>query len=273
MLPDHFAPDPDVDAMTDTFEKDRRFASTLARGLSIMRAFRASDDGLSHMEIAERTGLPNATVSRLTFTLRELGYLSHAGKNDRYRLGPAALAIGNVATASVSFLETADEPMQQLANETGTLGLLAVRDSEKMLLVKTWRPEKTASIWLEPGHRIPIFGSSSGMSVMACLNDAAFKALEPDDDLRSFRQAGYEQLLARGFAIAPQDTRYAASVNAVSVPFHVAEFGGPAAFSCGALPATLNDDRMEHEVGPKLRDTVRALETRTGRSPALLKRG
>lgn len=259
--------------MSETFEKDRRFASTLARGLSILRAFRASDDGLSHMEIAERTGLPNATVSRLTFTLRELGYLSHAGKNDRYRLGPAALAIGNVASASVSFLETASVPMQQLANETGTLALLAVRDGERMLLVKTWRPERTASIWLEPGHRIPIFGSSSGMAVMACLSDAAFSALEPDDDLTAFRQAGYEQLLGRGFAIAPADTRYAASVNAVSVPFHAGEFGEPAAFSCGALPEMLDDTRMEQEVGPKLRDAVRALETRTGRSPALLRRG
>jgi DNA-binding IclR family transcriptional regulator len=259
--------------MTETFEKDRRFASTLARGLSVLRAFRASDDGLSHMEIAERTGLPNATVSRLTFTLRELGYLSHAGKNDRYRLGPAALAIGNVASASVSFVETASDPMQRLADETGTLALLAVRDGDKMLLVKTWRPKETASIWLEPGHRIPIYGSSSGMAVMATLRDAAFDALEPDDALRSFRQDGYEQLLGRGFAIAPPDTRYAATVNAVSVPFHAGEFGEPAAFSCGALPDMLDDTRMIGEVGPKLRDAVRALETRTGRSPALLRRG
>lgn len=259
--------------LSETFEKDRRFASTLARGLSVLNVFRASDDGLSHMEIAERTGLPNATVSRLTFTLRELGYLSHAGKNDRYRLGPAVLAIGNVASASVSFLEAASDPMQRLANETGTLALLAVRDGEKMLLVKTWRPSETASIWLEPGHRIPIFGSSSGMSVMACLSDAAFKELEPNDELKRFRQAGYEQLLGRGFAIAPNDTRFAATVNAVSVPFHAGEFGEPATFTCGALPEMLSDERMMHGVGPKLREAVRALEIRTGRSPALLKRG
>lgn len=259
--------------MTEMYAKDRRFATTLARGLSVLRAFRASDDGLTHMEIAERTGLPNATVSRLTYTLRELGYLSHAGKNDRYRLGPAALAIGNVASASVSFLETASVPMQQLADETGTLALLAVRDGEKMLLVKTWRPSRTASIWLEPGHRIPIYGSSSGMAVMASLSDAAFEALSPDDAMRCFRQDGYDQLLGRGFAIAPPETRYATTVNAVSVPFHAGEFGESAAFSCGALPDMLDDTRMEKEVGPKLRDVVRAIEARTGRSPAMLRRG
>lgn len=254
-------------------ERDRRFASTLARGLSVLRAFRASDDGLTHMQIAERTGLPNATVSRLTFTLRELGYLSHAGKNDRYRLGPAALAVGNVANASISFVETAHDLMQGLADDTGTLALIAVRDDAKMMLVKTWRPSGTASIWLEPGHRIPIFGSSSGQAVLACLDDPSFDALQPEPELCDFRQNGYEQLLARGFAIAPVDTRYAATVNAVSVPFHASEFGEPVALSCGALPEVLSDKRMENEVGPKLRETVRALEMRTGRSPALLRRG
>lgn len=57
---------------------DRRFATTLARGLSVLRAFRPSNDGLGNAEIAERTGLPRSTVSRLTFTLQTLGYLTHA---------------------------------------------------------------------------------------------------------------------------------------------------------------------------------------------------
>ena len=47
-------------------EHDPRYANTLARGLSVLRAFRTSDDGLSNAEIAQRTGLPKSTVSRLT---------------------------------------------------------------------------------------------------------------------------------------------------------------------------------------------------------------
>ena len=71
--------------------QDRRFATTLARGLSVLRAFRPSDDGLGNAEISERTGLPKSTVSRLTFTLQSLGYLTHAGRHDLYRPGPALL--------------------------------------------------------------------------------------------------------------------------------------------------------------------------------------
>ncbi|WP_050928146.1 IclR family transcriptional regulator [Aestuariivita boseongensis] len=258
--------------MTDQSES-RKFANTLARGLSVLRAFRASDDGLSHSDIAQRTGLAGATVTRLTFTLTELGFLSHDRKTGYFRLGPAAIAVGSVASASANFLDLVSGPMQDLADKTGTLALMAVRDGDRMMLTKTWRPFGTASIWLEPGHRIPVYGSSSGQAVVASLSDARFSALNPDADLRAFRQNGYEQLVGRGFTIAPQPTRYAATVNAVSVPYFAGEFGEPVAFTCGALPEMLSDARMLNEVGPALRDVVRDLELKTGRSSALARRG
>lgn len=256
--------------MTDQ-STDRKFANTLARGLSVLRAFRAGDDGLSHSEIAQRTGLAGATVSRLTYTLGELGYLSQQA--GRYRLGPAAIALGSVASASASFVDLAREVMQRLANDTGTLTLLAVRDGDRMMLAKTWRPVGTASIWLEPGHRIPVYGSSSGQAVLAALSDARFQALRPDESMRALRKNGYEQLVARGFTIVPRHLRYAETVNAVSVPFFAGEFGGPVAFTCGATPEMLSEARMAEEVGPALREVVRDLEHKTGRSGALMRRG
>ena len=252
---------------------DRKFANTLARGLSLLRAFRASDDGLSHSELAARTGLPNSTVSRLCFTLAELGFLSHGNRMGRYYLGPAALALGNVATASVSFVDVGQAILQRLADDTETLVSLAVRDGDKVMLAKTWRPKGTASIWLEPGHRIPVHGSSSGQAILAALDETQFLASQPDEALRSFRADGYAALIARGFVIAPAETRFAKTVNAVAVPYLAREFAAPVAFSCGALPETLPDARMIDEVGPALRDAVRELEVVTGRSPALVGRG
>ncbi|AXI48029.1 IclR family transcriptional regulator [Sulfitobacter sp. SK012] len=258
--------------MTDQ-STDRKFANTLARGLEVLRAFRASDNGLTHAQIAERTGLPKPTVSRLTYTLCEVGYLSHGGRNDRFRLGPAAIALGSVASVAVGFVDQASEAMQRLADDTGTLAIIAVRDGARMMLVRTWRPATASTIWLEPGHRIPAFGSSSGMAVLASLDDTRFAAMDPNEEMRAFRQSGYEQLLAQGFAIVPDGTRYSATVNAVSVPYFAGEFGEAVSFTCGALPADLPQARMETEVGPALRDLVRALEQRSGSAPALTRRG
>ncbi|KEJ89700.1 IclR family transcriptional regulator [Sulfitobacter donghicola] len=251
---------------------DRKFATTLARGLAVLRVFRASDNGLTHAQIAERTGLPKPTISRLTYTLCELGYLSHGSRNDRFRLGPASMVLGSVASVAVNFVDRVSDDMQRLADETGTLALIAVRDGDRMMLVRTWRPATASTIWLEPGHRIPLHGSSSGMAFLAALDAERFEALEPDEQMRKFRQDGYDQLVGKGFLIASEETRYASTINAVSVPYYAAEFGEAVAFTCGATPQELPQERMTNDVGPALHALVQNLEQRTGRIPALSRR-
>ena len=59
-------------------QQDRRFVTALARGLDILRCFSRKDRELGNAEIAERTRLAKPTVSRLTFTLTQLGYLTYS---------------------------------------------------------------------------------------------------------------------------------------------------------------------------------------------------
>ena len=262
-------------------ETDRRFATTLARGLSVLRAFRPSDDGLGNAEIAERTGLPKSTVSRLTFTLQSLGYLSRARHGDRYRPGPALLAQGNVAAASIGFLELAGPILRRLANETRTLSLMAVRDRDRLLLAKAWRPEGMSSIWLEVGHRLPIVGSSSGHCYLASLPDETLPAVTAEmaeargsnpDTVARVRNDAYAQLVARGYAVCDPADYFTPGIHAVSVPFQPRDLTEPVVFSCGATPADLSLARIEAEVGPALRAAVRELETALGQGPTALKR-
>ncbi|WP_310620168.1 IclR family transcriptional regulator [Flexibacterium corallicola] len=264
-------------------EVDRRFATTLARGLKVLRAFRPSDDGLGNQEISKRTGIPKSSVSRLTFTLHKLGYLSHSHRHDRYRFGPAALALGNVANASVTFVEAANPLMQELADETGTLAIIAVRDEHKMLLTKTWRPKGGSTIWLDVGTRIPLAQSSSGHAYLASLSDQEFEnALQQilpadasvnEELLRRFRREGYQQMINNGFVSPAPEQRYAETINAVSTGFRSNDFGDPVAISCGATSEDLSTAKLFEEVGPKLRDKVRELEKSMGLPPVMVTRG
>ncbi|MFK8081673.1 MAG: IclR family transcriptional regulator [Granulosicoccus sp.] len=246
---------------------DRKFANTLARGLSVLQAFRTDDNGLSHSELVQRTGLAPATLTRLTYTLCEVGFLSQS--KNAFRLGPAALALGSVATASWSFMDLIRVEMQSLADHTGTLVALGLRDGERMLLTKTWRPDGVASIWLQPGHRLPLCGTSTGLALLAAIDESRFTTLNPDKKMQALRRTGNEQLLAHGFVIVPEDNRELKGINAVAVPFVTPEFSEPIIFLCGAMRDALSRQRMEQEVGPMLRDLVRKLELRTGSSPAL----
>ncbi|WP_265500103.1 IclR family transcriptional regulator [Paracoccus beibuensis] len=254
------------------YEDDRNFATTLARGLSVLRAFRAGDDGLTNAQIAERTGLPKSTVSRLTFTLGCLGYLTQPQRNDRYRPGPTLLAMGHVAAASLSFLDPAQDMMQALADQTGTLVLFAVRDRDKVALMRTWRPQRAASIWLEVGHRLPIGGSSSGVAVLGSTTRDEFASLLADHpeapldggSLDALRQEARAQLIGHGYAVVRNELRYSRNISAVSVPFRSSRLAGPVAFSCGALDDVLPDARIHAEVGPALQDTVHRLQILIG---------
>jgi hypothetical protein len=52
---------------------DPRFNTALARGIAVLRAFELDEQFLGNADIAARTGVPKATISRLTHTLTELG--------------------------------------------------------------------------------------------------------------------------------------------------------------------------------------------------------
>src|SRR6476646_8826941 len=55
---------------------DPSFATTLAHGLDVLAAFRNRSGSLSNADLALHTGLSRPTVSRLTYTLAQLGYLT-----------------------------------------------------------------------------------------------------------------------------------------------------------------------------------------------------
>lgn len=251
---------------------DRRFATTLARGMSVLRAFRGDDDGLTNAEIARRTGLPKATVSRLSHTLTQLGYLTRPAQGERYRPGPALLAVGHVAQASLCYLAAADGPMQDLANHSGTLAFLAVRDRDKILLARTWRPEGTASLWFDTGWRVPIAGSAAGQAILAGLDDAQIDTLLADqpqgglgrDRATALRAQALDQCLTRGFVVPPVDQRNFGQINSVAVPFRSPLTAEPVALSCGAMRDQLTEQQMTDDVGPALRDIVAMLARTTG---------
>jgi len=143
--------------------------AALARGLEILRCFSAREPNLSNSELAAYTGLPKSTVSRLTGTLVDLGYLRHDKKGRRYFVGPSVLALGYSALSNLRVVEIARPHMQALADDTGALISLATRDRLSMLYLEACSSDTSMTLKMGRGVRMPIITTSIGRAFLAAL--------------------------------------------------------------------------------------------------------
>ena len=234
--------------------RDRRYATTLAKGLSVLQAFAPGERSLGNRELARRTGMPPSTVARMTYTLTQLGFLQQLKAEEAYCLGPAVMALGYSARASLSFLPTAEPLMQELADEVGALVALAMRDRKAAMLTRCWRPRNTPAIWLTEGHRLPLTRSATGRTLLA----ASTPSPDDTDQTREDRA----MLQSRGFLTSIG--AWNDHINACAVPFWPDPSLEPAAFLCGAHADVLPRKVLEETVGPRLLQRVRELERAFG---------
>ncbi|NYT65407.1 IclR family transcriptional regulator [Alcaligenaceae bacterium] len=143
--------------------------AALARGLELLRCFSAREPHLSNGELAAHTGLPKSTVSRLTKTLVELGYLRHDAKKRQYSVGPSVLALGYAALSNLRIADIARPHMQALADATGALISLATRDRLSMLYLEACSSDTTMTLKMGRGVRMPIISTSIGRAFLAAL--------------------------------------------------------------------------------------------------------
>ena len=76
-------------------------------------------------DLARLTGLPKPTISRITYTLTELGYLRYHPDTGKYSPGYGVLALGYGLLAGLEVRELAKASMTELARQTGGAVALA----------------------------------------------------------------------------------------------------------------------------------------------------
>ena len=147
--------------------QDKQFASTLAKGLEILLCFKPDEPLLGNKEFVARTGLDKATVSRLTYTLLQLGYLRHDAQLSKYRLGALVLSMGYPLLASMTLRQIARPLMNNLANEVhGTVGI-GIRDRAEMVYMDTCRVEDGNAPLIDIGASMPMLATAIGRSWLA----------------------------------------------------------------------------------------------------------
>ena len=119
-------------------QTDPSFATTLAHGLDVLAAFRNSPGSLSNADLAQHTGLSRPTVSRLTYTLAQLGYLKRDAKG-RFQLGLGILAAAYPVLSALKVRQLARPLMRDFASYTGGTVSIAMPFGLDFIYVETLR--------------------------------------------------------------------------------------------------------------------------------------
>lgn len=207
---------------------------SLERGILLLRAFRPGSDLLGNGELAERTGLSRATVSRLAQTLVGAGMLEHDALQRAYRLAAPVLSLAHAMISGSAILDVATPLMRSVAQDLKVNVGLAVADCGEMVYLKSVRYHPKLSLRsVVTGQRIPMELTSLGRAYLAVAGDAERALLQ--DSVERRHPGGWPELARaidqaaasvrkRGFCTAswqPEVVALAAPLVIPHRPIHV----------------------------------------------------
>lgn len=153
-------------------QKKSSAATSLMRGLEVMRAFQASEALLGNNEIVERTGLPKSTVARFTYTLTKLGYLHQEGPLGRYRLDDKVVHLGHMLLANLFICQIAQPLMQKMADEYNMSVALGAGDRAAMVYIVYCQGRETVARRMRTGSMVPMAETAMGRGYLWALPPA-----------------------------------------------------------------------------------------------------
>jgi DNA-binding IclR family transcriptional regulator len=240
---------------------------TVSRGLKVLRAFRSDRAPVSNAELVRRTGLPKATVSRLTSTLLQLGFVRHVQGGREFELAPGALGMGHALVASSELVRAAEPCMQALADRLGVSVALAVGDDLDMLYVAYRASRCVSTLRLGRGSVLPMGTTSIGHAylwglaaqersrLVARLKRAAGEHLP--STIRGM-EASFSQLESTG--VCAVQSGFQRDTIGVSVPVRIGRDRIVMGLSCGKAHVQPDLAAERKRIAPALVESAAQLE-------------
>lgn len=237
----------------------------------MLRCIAQAGEPLANRRISELTGVPRATVSRLTATLVSLGLLKQCEQTERFSLAAGVLEFSGAYLAQLDLVSVARPHLVQLAEYAGAGVLLGTRDRLEMVIVSSVRPQAALMVArFEVGGRLSLVSSALGRAYLAMLPQAERESLlaglrmaQPDEWRRA--EPGYlaaqEQAGAAGHCLSLGE--WHPELNTIGSAFALPN-GEVYSVTCGGSPITQTRERLLAHVAPALARCVEGIAAELG---------
>jgi IclR family pca regulon transcriptional regulator len=189
------------------------FIEAIARGLDVIRVFKAGQPVMSLAAVAAASDLPRPTARRILLTLEQLGYVRAVAASG-YELTPRVLDLGMSYVLSRGLWEIARPHMEALVARTRESTSIAQLDGSDIVYVARVAVPKIVTLAVTIGTRFPAMQTSLGKVLLAGLPPAEAERVlaepsrsgiaprwQPD---AAERAAALREVRARGWALTDE---------------------------------------------------------------------
>ncbi len=231
----------------------------VSRAFDVLRCFEGHEARLGNLEISNRCGLPRSTVSRLTHTLTRMGQLVYLPRDQKYRIGPSAVAMSTSMMKGLQLRNLIRLRLQDIAEQLpGTVGFV-IPDRFQLVYLEYARAANALGLHEQTGSRIAMATTAAGHAYTAALapevGDALLNEMEreiPDaarilrprieDNRRFLKEHGY--VVACGL--------WSPHINGLAVPLWSPQYQTFVVVTIGLLSAMFDEKRLHKEVAPAM---------------------
>ena len=237
---------------------DPDFMTSLARGLTVIRAFTGASPQLTIAEVAKISGLPRAAARRCLHTLERLGYVGSDGR--RFSLRPRILSLGYAFLSSTPLSDTLQPVLERVSEKVHESCSAAVLDDDEIVYIARAATRRIMSVTLNVGSRLPAYCTSMGRALLSQLPRAELDAflarvrLKPFTERTLTSREGLRRVLGqvrdKGYALVDQELEI--GLRSIAVPVRGANGAVMAAMNVSTQAARVSRREMESRFLPVL---------------------
>jgi DNA-binding IclR family transcriptional regulator len=231
----------------------------VSRAFDVLRCFEGHEARLGNLEISNRCGLPRSTVSRLTHTLTRMGQLVYLPRDQKYRIGPSAVAMSTTMMKGLQLRNLIRLRLQDVAEQLpGTVGFV-IPDRFHLVYLEYARAANALGLHESTGSRIAMATTAAGHAYTAALDIEVGNALVAEMEreipeaarLLTPRLEGNRQFLrAHGYVVACG--LWSPHINGCAVPLWSPQYQTYVVVTIGLLSAMYDEKRLHKEVAPRM---------------------
>jgi DNA-binding IclR family transcriptional regulator len=229
----------------------------VSRAFDVLRCFEGHEARLGNLEISNRCGLPRSTVSRLTHTLTRMGQLVYLPRDQKYRIGPSAVAMSTSMMKGLQLRNLIRLRLQDVAEQLpGTVGFV-IPDRFHLVYLEYARSANALGLHEVTGSRISMATTAAGHAYTAALAPEVGDALlnemdrEMSDGARMLRpriENNRNFLREHGYVVACG--LWSPHINGVAVPVWSPQYQTFVVVTIGLLSAMFDEKRLHKDVAP-----------------------